>query len=581
LFEEDTSNDKKIESVEQKLDLLNNRMELFSKKSALGLSNEKFLIRSSLGLKNGLNQLKSSTNQQSKSSLNDSITSLLNVRNLIPLESQSSSTSKNESILKKPLGLSDQVKNMPDSMLKMGVNIPHPPQSARPASSPARKLRLTSVIKETRATKQSETNEQNLKDLTKSIKNVNCLNNNEECNQEEGLISNVDNKTLFEQQDFLNKARLVENSSSVSLIVGEERSKKDQIQEENKRKAINALKIRNSNDINQSNIKNHEFLKLPMLSGPLGLVACETLHDINDTESAGDSLIFSFSAKPKPVEMVSDDANNKPNSSSMKKQEYINANKAYNHLKYLPITSNRSDEKQNKLQEDIKPSEEDKNNTTRMANSDEKQKPCFTRTKKAHLSINTDKENINVNYSNLANESTDEMESKKIANLVKQKSNEITLNCENNCENPEALIDSLEAHVLHAMKFEMEAINRIHESKDGKPPRHLKSIQSKADLTVNEKLTNHNRSNHNREKLNLAANEEKICKSPDVDYIENIQREASGIQTPLSDENNQTASEKYNFDAVMTSSIEETSTSISKKTVSYLLCYFFKLSCAF
>ncbi len=56
-------------------------------------------------------------------------------------------------------------------------------------------------------------------------------------------------------------------------------------------------------------------------------------------------------------------------------------------------------------------------------------------------------------------------------------------------------------------------------------------------------------------------------KSPDAEYFENIRLEANGIHSPMSDDNNPT-SEKYNFDAI-TSSIDETTTSISKKTVSF------------
>jgi hypothetical protein len=60
------------------------------------------------------------------------------------------------------------------------------------------------------------------------------------------------------------------------------------------------------------------------------------------------------------------------------------------------------------------------------------------------------------------------------------------------------------------------------------------------------------------------ANLKLVPTSPDIGYLEEaLQRESSGLQSPLSD---RTTSEKYNFDA-MTSSIEDTTTSLSKKTV--------------
>lgn len=93
------------------------------------------------------------------------------------------------------------------------------------------------------------------------------------------------------------------------------------------------------------------------------------------------------------------------------------------------------------------------------------------------------------------------------------------------------LMDSFEARMLQDMKAEMESNNNNNNSNS------------------TQKVSNEN--------LDLK-------KSPDLDYIEKF-KETSGLQSPMSDDN-QTTSEKYNFD-VMTSSIDDTTTSLSKRAV--------------
>jgi hypothetical protein len=67
--------------------------------------------------------------------------------------------------------------------------------------------------------------------------------------------------------------------------------------------------------------------------------------------------------------------------------------------------------------------------------------------------------------------------------------------------------------------------------------------------------------------LSMRDNNDQLAMSPDVDYIQMmVQREVSLTSPAFSEISDaQTTSEKYNFDA-MTSSIEDTTTSISKKT---------------
>ena len=119
------------------------------------------------------------------------------------------------------------------------------------------------------------------------------------------------------------------------------------------------------------------------------------------------------------------------------------------------------------------------------------------------------------------------------------------------------LMDSFEANMLLQMKAEMEAPSTIFPIKNDK-----NSTKNQKTLS----LTNNNNKLFDEDQARVLAKEFEKQKSLDMDYIEMLQREASGLQSPLSDENNQTTSEKYNYDA-MTSSIEETSNSLSKKTV--------------
>ena len=130
-----------------------------------------------------------------------------------------------------------------------------------------------------------------------------------------------------------------------------------------------------------------------------------------------------------------------------------------------------------------------------------------------------------------------------------------SLNEEINSTNPNnfEIMDSFEANMLRELKEEM-AFNANSNSngknnfQDNNSKKNDSGIDSKSS-----KVSSTNSNNSNTDIKRDVANEF------------TIQRDNSGIQSSCSDEYNQT-SEKYNFDLI-TSSIDETTTSLSKKTV--------------
>ena len=115
-------------------------------------------------------------------------------------------------------------------------------------------------------------------------------------------------------------------------------------------------------------------------------------------------------------------------------------------------------------------------------------------------------------------------------------------------------MDSFEANMLRELKEEMASdttnnTNNKHSSK--KSSNTSSHLKGKTDSGVASK-TNSQQTSSNGVYI-------------DEDYA--MMRDNSGLQSPFSDDYNQTTSEKYNFDAI-TSSIDDTTTSMSKKTVS-------------
>jgi len=112
------------------------------------------------------------------------------------------------------------------------------------------------------------------------------------------------------------------------------------------------------------------------------------------------------------------------------------------------------------------------------------------------------------------------------------------------------VMDSFEANMLLELKAEMEANTSNRTSKNS-----------------SKKGSGSHLRNQNDSGMGTDSNATAKDNNEDGQMLA---RDNSGIQSPLSDDYNQTTSEKYNFDAI-TSSIDETTASVSKKTV-ILLC---------
>lgn len=115
----------------------------------------------------------------------------------------------------------------------------------------------------------------------------------------------------------------------------------------------------------------------------------------------------------------------------------------------------------------------------------------------------------------------------------------------------EEVMDSFEANMLRELKEEMasDTTNNPNNKNSSKKSSNISThLVGKVDSGVASKATSQNSNGVNT----------------DEDYA--MMRENNGLQSSMSDDYNQTTSEKYNFDAI-TSSIDDTTTSMSKKTV--------------
>lgn len=141
------------------------------------------------------------------------------------------------------------------------------------------------------------------------------------------------------------------------------------------------------------------------------------------------------------------------------------------------------------------------------------------------------------------------------------------------------LIDSFEARMLQEMKAEMEADKMLNhhalQKQDGSGRKRVARISttSGVDSSNHHTSTTTNEStidalNYRRADDNHDNEGDDFRNGADLSPSNNhLRPSSSGLQSPCSDEHDHhTTSEKYNFDA-MTSSIEDTTTSLSKKTV--------------
>ncbi len=393
--------------------------------------------------------------------------------------------------------------------------IPHPPPQTKPTTSSARKIRLTSAVKANNLLEhqnvQLNTSNNNNKPKTAPIKKLNIggeLSSNEEDihnNSSKTLLDfNIDNNYNLKQTDSPPKIPIYSNTNYLNDSFS------------------------NTNDLTQSSkLKDDNQQSSSKLTDPNNTPYLKNT-DI-DLDGSNNSMVYSFSSRPKPVIVTNKESNTSTSINTNFNNNGNNSNKSYDYRKYtssikkLPIQSNSS--------------------------------LLITNPNKIEASIQF-KDSLNISESNNLDQAP-----KNIIEANKQQ-----LNYD--------VIDSFEARMLEEMKAEMDSNHNSNNSKKSsnnsngnknqvntsklaalKNMNGLQSPSSKSpDKEKHKQITN--LINEHNYKLNQ--------RSPDAEFIESLQREASGIQSPMSDVDNHTTSEKYNFEA-MTSSIDDTTTSISRR----------------
>lgn len=504
---------------------------------------------------------KTSWNQRAatKTASAKSVTNLASNK-LTPLESQKTATlnDMNKNAPLKPTPNSNKNTNNNNSnklenILQTNTKIPHPP-ATRPANTSARKIRLSSAVKSSNLQEANNQAANNTNNSKPNAFNPSVYAGGGDSSNEEDIHNNS-SKTLFEFNALNNAYPL---SSTAKFGDASSVSSKPNFSSNNESSGFNesmsdVLQIIKSNPPPPSNNANN----LNYINKPLQPIQpSSSKNNINSSETnlddSSNTIVYSFSSKPKPVSVTNKD--NQLNSTLN-----TNTNKTYDYRKYLSsgISSAASSAQNNTSKHEL-----NENNLSYM------------------------KDSLNNNTNPLRKSNKFENSSLVGASGATAGDNHLVYN---------DLIDSFEARMLQEMKAEMDS--------DNKPANNVNSPSFNTNGKINKKTASNNgigskpavsspladhigkfknevKNERNtyfdtRGKLNPNVNEfaNKINqKSPDADYIAAIQREASGLQSPLSDDYNHTTSEKYNFDA-MTSSIEDTTTSLSKKTVNSSFCF--------
>jgi hypothetical protein len=316
-------------------------------------------------------------------------------------------------------------------------------------------------------------------------------------------------KTLIEYSPFNNRKSSITNKfSSKSTNIFVTSSNMN----ENVSNIIEALKSDSQiKSVNNTNKKNEE--KRPPLAQQNTNMNNKKNMDIL-LDDSNKNNVYSFSSRPKPVNKVAINLNNTKSPSSMQ----TNSSKAYDYRKYIA-------------------------NTT-------------IDTKDANLNAKLTPELFNVSKTVTINESvlTDSLNN---TDLPDAKNQSIVY---------DDVMDSFEANMLRELKAEMES----NSTQSTNSKNSSKKRSDSPHICNNNKFINIENAAEKIQQNTNTKNEFNFNKTT-LDDGETAQRgTSSGMQTPLSDDYNHTTSEKYNFDAI-TSSIDETTTSISKKTVKILL----------
>lgn len=394
--------------------------------------------------------------------------------------------------------------------------IPHPPPQTKPTTSSARKIRLSSAVKANNLLEQQQQQQQNVQsninnNKLKATYTANKLNTGEISSNEEDIHNNS-SKTLL---DFNINSKQTDSPPSKNLNYSNTNYLNDS--------------FGNANDLNQS-FKTKEDNQQPISSNKLNDQS-NTSYLKNtdmDLDGSSNSIVYSFSSRPKPVSVTNKEINTSINTNTTFTNNINNnnnTNKSYDYRKYtssinkLPIQSNSS--------------------------------LLIAHLNKLETS-NQFKDSLNISESDNLDQAP--------KNIIETNQNQLNYD----------VIDSFEARMLEDMKAEMDSNHNSNSSKknsngsknqvsksklvEAKNMNGVESPSSKSpDKEKHKQLTN--LINEHNYKLNQ--------RSPDAEFIESLQREASGIQSPMSDDN-YTTSEKYNFEAI-TSSIDDTTTSFSRR----------------
>jgi hypothetical protein len=408
--------------------------------------------------------------------------------------------------------------NKLNELLTTQPKIPYPPpQSTRPLSS--RKILRSGV-------KNPVNNNQPIKpNPIESNQNANKLTETKKTSQDEHMYSNnVDTSQSNNSNNNFNYVNLDESINDI----------------------IQVLRSNGNNNSKPSTFSTNSdgVVNLPKASSNTNL----NYNEMTNLDDSSRTIVYTFASKPKPVTASKDSNNNSAGSSNLNNSaNNVNTNSntskaEYDFRKYSSANNSNISSKQNIQQlESVAPS-----------NSGSKTP--------AHFYDAIVKDSLNVAENNLNEHVTH---------------NEV--------------MDSFEAQMLQEMKAEMDAntgnknaakntsggsrasktSNVSKASGNSKTANYDSGLSSGMSAASAQKPTSININyTNNMTKANALMTNEPNLKllptSPDIGYLEDaLQRESSGLQSPLSD---RTTSEKYNFDA-MTSSIEDTTTSLSKKTV--------------
>jgi len=394
--------------------------------------------------------------------------------------------------------------NQQNNLVIQSNKIPHPPpQSTRPTSTSARKLRLSSVVKNNQQAKivnqqqADSSNEEDMQNSSKTLIEYSPFKNkpSQKLDQSPNINTKISIRNNIIESDFnIEKKHKNSNQLSSSINMNEDIIDLIQALKSEQQKPKRPPLSQKSINLKQST----ETIDIP--DKTKNIIENGLTHNISNTNN---NVNYSFSSRPKAAPFLN---------ANSQLEKNLGSSKVYDYRKYTSPNDRELNESTNvclKLNENLKPNIEKRKDSAEV------------------IKVPWTKETIVMDSLNNSN----------------------NLNAAYQPQQPVfEVMDSFEANMLLELKAEMEAntsnqTNKNSSKKGGGS--HLK----------------------NRNDSGMGTDSNGTVKTRDQSGDSPIlARDNSGIQSPLSDDYNQTTSEKYNFDAI-TSSIDETTASVSKKTV--------------